>query len=158
MKLTLRESGQTEVEVDEAEYRQALADGDVDQLLDAYASDIDSEIEIIEPDGTVRVTPTKRSAPPTPSSRRSGATKPEGVELTREWFAARYRGRHPDTVCLMKQFACAHLLKPLRSVSFHCAYLAIQMADALWDGPELTAGLRKLLEARNCFVCATTDD
>lgn len=35
--------------------------------------------------------------------------------------------------------------------------LAKGMADQLPDSPELTAGLRKLLEAKDCFVRATLD-
>jgi hypothetical protein len=161
VKLILRELGQAEIEVDGDEYRQALADGDIDQLLDAYASDIDSEIEIVEPDGTVRNYSTGEEiryadiVVPAPAEQ---GDRPEGAELTRERLADRYWGRHPGTIHLMKQFACAHLQEPLRAVSFQCAHLAVRMADTLWDGPELTAGLRKLLEARNCFVCATTDD
>lgn len=31
------------------------------------------------------------------------------------------------------------------------------MVDQLPDGPELTAGLRKLLEAKDCFVRAALD-
>ena len=35
--------------------------------------------------------------------------------------------------------------------------LAEAMVNALPDGPELTAGLRKLLEAKDCFVRAALD-
>jgi hypothetical protein len=31
------------------------------------------------------------------------------------------------------------------------------MAESLPDGPELAAGLRKLLEAKDCFVRASLD-
>jgi hypothetical protein len=34
---------------------------------------------------------------------------------------------------------------------------AHEMARALPDSPELTAGLRKLLEAKDCFVRAAVD-
>ena len=53
----------------------------------------------------------------------------------------------------------ADLLEPnpnlpahLRRISFMCASLRNELLDALQDGPELTAGLRKLLEAKDCFV------
>lgn len=36
--------------------------------------------------------------------------------------------------------------------------LAGEMIHALPDGPELTAGLRKLLEAKDCFVRAALED
>jgi len=161
VKLILRELGQAEVEVDEAEYCLALADGDVDQLLDVYASGIDSEIEIVEPDGTVRSYATgeeiRYSDVVVPAPAEQG-DQPEGAELTRERLADRYWGRHPGTIHLMKQFACAHLQEPLRALSFQCVYLGVRMADTLLDGPELTAGLRKLLEAKDCFVRGAIDD
>ncbi|MCA2275475.1 hypothetical protein JF780_05650 [Mycobacterium intracellulare] len=40
----------------------------------------------------------------------------------------------------------------LYDVSRCAAYLRDQMIDRLQEGPELTAGLRKLLEAKDCFV------
>jgi hypothetical protein len=39
-------------------------------------------------------------------------------------------------------------------VSKPCGGLAEEMIRVLPDGPELTAGLRKLLEAKDCFVRA----
>jgi hypothetical protein len=42
----------------------------------------------------------------------------------------------------------------MRDTSEACAALADEMADALPSGPELTTGLRKLLEAKDCFVRA----
>jgi hypothetical protein len=36
-------------------------------------------------------------------------------------------------------------------------YLARLVFDRVPDGPELTAGLRKLLEAKDCFVRAAID-
>lgn len=36
--------------------------------------------------------------------------------------------------------------------SQECEALAITMINHCGDGPELTAGLRKLLEAKDCFV------
>ena len=50
--LKLVEHGETTVEVDRAEYEQAKAAGTLDHYLDAYASDIDSDWWIVEPDGT----------------------------------------------------------------------------------------------------------
>lgn len=66
-------------------------------------------------------------------------------------------GRHPGTVGIARYFAYAHLPAHLRAVSRPCHDLAAQMIRELPDGPELTAGLRKLLEAKDCFVRAALD-
>lgn len=63
--------------------------------------------------------------------------------------------RHPATEHLLSLFAYEHLPPHLREVSKPCAVLAYDMAGTLGtleDGPELTTGLRKLLEAKDCFV------
>ena len=60
---------------------------------------------------------------------------------------------HPSTEALIKFFSSEHLPAHLASVSKPCCELALTMAGQL-DGPELTAGLRKLLEAKDCFVRA----
>ncbi len=66
-------------------------------------------------------------------------------------------GRHPATTGITRYFAYEHLKTPLRGVSQQCHDLAEQMIANLPDGPELTAGLRKLLEAKDCFVRAALD-
>jgi len=66
-------------------------------------------------------------------------------------------GRHPSTVGIARYFAYEHLKVPLRAVSAECYALADSMISQLPDGPELTAGLRKLLEAKDCFVRAALD-
>lgn len=64
-------------------------------------------------------------------------------------------GRHPGTQHFGPLFGFAHLPEgPLRETSKACHALAEEMIDRLPDGPELTAGLRKLLEAKDCFVRA----
>ena len=65
--------------------------------------------------------------------------------------------RHPSTTHLLGYFAYDHLPEYLQVVSRPCGELAAAMIDALPDGPELTAGLRKLLEAKDCFVRAALD-
>lgn len=60
---------------------------------------------------------------------------------------------HPSTESILKFFAYAHLPPHLQEVSKPLGELAHAMAEQL-DGPELTAGLRKLLEAKDCFVRA----
>lgn len=63
--------------------------------------------------------------------------------------------RHPSTVSIMKYFEWKHLPEKLQPVSYSCAMLAEDMMRRIPDGPELTAGLRKLLEAKDCFVRAS---
>lgn len=64
--------------------------------------------------------------------------------------------RHPATQQLARYFtkipgAGNQHLDPIRE---KCAGLATEMIKTLPDGPELTTGLRKLLEAKDCFVRA----
>lgn len=65
--------------------------------------------------------------------------------------------RHPATTNLTRFFEYKHLPPHLQAVSAPCGDLAAAMAAVLPDGPELTAGLRKLLEAKDCFVRAALD-
>ncbi|MEU3976901.1 hypothetical protein [Streptomyces bacillaris] len=65
--------------------------------------------------------------------------------------------RHPSTTNLLRYFEYDHLPPHLQAVSKPCGDLAQELVDALSDGPELTAGLRKLLEAKDCFVRAALD-
>ena len=67
------------------------------------------------------------------------------------------RDRHPGTTGLLRYFAWEHLPEDLQAVSRPCGELALQLVDQLPDGPELTTGLRKLLEAKDCFVRAALD-
>lgn len=60
---------------------------------------------------------------------------------------------HPSTEAILRYFAYDHLPDHLQAVSRPCWTLAVAMAGTL-EGPELTAGLRKLLEAKDCFVRA----
>ncbi|MBK1785131.1 hypothetical protein [Prauserella cavernicola] len=61
--------------------------------------------------------------------------------------------RHPSIDNLMRFFAWEHLPAHLQEVSKPFAELAELMAARL-EGPELAAGLRKLLEAKDCCVRA----
>lgn len=70
---------------------------------------------------------------------------------------AHLEGRHPGTTHLVRYFAYDHLPEHLQAVSRPFGELVEQMVDALPDGPELTAGLRKLLEAKDCMVRAALD-
>lgn len=71
-----------------------------------------------------------------------------------EWVVQLHdQGRHWGTVQLAQWFAWDHLRDPrAKQVSASCAALAQAAVHDLADGPELTAGLRKLLEAKDCFV------
>lgn len=57
----------------------------------------------------------------------------------------------------MRHFEYGHLPEPQREVSKACCALAKRMDAALPDGPEKSAGLRKLLEAKDCFVRSIMD-
>lgn len=54
----------------------------------------------------------------------------------------------------MKFFEYKHLPAKLQDVSASVAVLAQAMDESLPNGPEKSAGLRKLLEAKDCFVRA----
>ena len=63
------------------------------------------------------------------------------VEVTSESMAA-----------IMKYFEYSHLPPSLQAVSATICELAKQMDVQIPNGPEKSAGLRKLLEAKDCFV------
>ena len=54
----------------------------------------------------------------------------------------------------IKYFAYAHLPAHLQAVSKPIGELAEKLESELPDGPEKSAGMRKLLEAKDCFVRA----
>lgn len=58
---------------------------------------------------------------------------------------------------IIKYFAFAHLPAHLQGVSKPVGQLAEQLEQLLPDGPEKSAGMRKLLEAKDCFVRAAID-
>ena len=61
--------------------------------------------------------------------------------------------RHPEVQHVVDLLAPnPNLPRPLLDVSIRCADLRDNLLEQLQDGPELTAGLRKLLEAKDCFV------
>ena len=55
---------------------------------------------------------------------------------------------------LMQFFKYEHLPEHLQGVSAACAKLAQMMDEMLPEKAEKTAGLRKLMEARDCFCRA----
>ncbi len=67
--------------------------------------------------------------------------------------------RHPGTEHLMRTLEPnPNLPLHLSAVSQKCWGLAQTMLGMLEDGPELTAGLRKLRDARDCFVIQALHD
>lgn len=63
----------------------------------------------------------------------------------------------PSTNAIMKYFEFKHLPKHLQEVSLPFSNIAHTMDQQLPDGPEKAAGLRKLLEAKDCFVRAALE-
>jgi hypothetical protein len=63
---------------------------------------------------------------------------------------------HPSTAAILRYFEYEHLPTRLQEISRPFCLLAQDLAEKL-DGPELTAGLRKLLEAKDCAVRAALD-
>lgn len=55
---------------------------------------------------------------------------------------------------ILKHFEYSHLPADLQAVSAPIGELAKKMDAELPDGPEKSAGLRKLLEAKDCLVRA----
>lgn len=55
---------------------------------------------------------------------------------------------------LLRFFEYDHLPEELQKISAPFRDVAVKMAKELPQSPELTAGLRKLLEAKDCFVRA----
>jgi len=55
---------------------------------------------------------------------------------------------------IMKYFAYSHLPEKLQELSRPSCLLAEEMEALLPNGAEKSAGLRKLLEAKDCFVRA----
>ncbi|MGE0334464.1 MAG: hypothetical protein AB7Q76_04175 [Gammaproteobacteria bacterium] len=55
---------------------------------------------------------------------------------------------------MVKYFEYAHLPAHLQEISKPVGDLAKLMEETLPDGPEKSAGMRKLLEAKDCFVRA----
>lgn len=58
----------------------------------------------------------------------------------------------------IKWFSYEHLPAKLQEVSKPIAELARLMEETLPDGPEKSAGMRKLLEAKDCFVRAKLEE
>jgi hypothetical protein len=67
----------------------------------------------------------------------------------------RRKKMHPATESIIKHFSYDHLSGNLKRISKKFSDLAIELAeDETLSGAELTVGLRKLLEAKDCAVRA----
>lgn len=67
--------------------------------------------------------------------------------------------RHPGTQHLVKMLdPNPNLPEHLYEISLLCALLRNDILTRCNDGPELSAGLRKLLEAKDCFVRQALED
>lgn len=62
------------------------------------------------------------------------------------------QGRHPSTQHAARLFAYKHLPVSLQYVSKVFHDTAVNMIQMCCDGPELSTGLRKLREAKDCAV------
>lgn len=58
----------------------------------------------------------------------------------------------------IKYFSYEHLPEKLQEISKAVYELAHLMEDTLPDGAEKSAGMRKLLEAKDCFVRAKLEE
>lgn len=81
---------------------------------------------------------------------------PTAAELVEEPVETVHR--HPSTTAVYRWFDYEHLTKARpREVSMYLHDTARIMLEILPDSQELTAGLRKLLEAKDCFVRAAVE-
>lgn len=64
------------------------------------------------------------------------------------------RELHPSEEGEVRFFEVDHLPDPLKCIVASCESLAHTMISSIESDPELTVGLRKLLEAKDCFVRA----
>jgi hypothetical protein len=63
---------------------------------------------------------------------------------------------HPSTAGILRHFEFGHLPPDLQAISAKFHAMAHEMANR-FEGPELTVGLRKLLESKDCMVRAAVD-
>src|SRR4029079_1913475 len=89
-----------------------------------------------------------------PGSRSIRSPVPWGPLRQRRTKMVGHPDWHPGVNALLRHFEYDHLPAELRDTSGACHDLAHLMAATINDDPELTAGLRHLLEAKDCFVRA----
>lgn len=71
-----------------------------------------------------------------------------------EEIVDKFRHRAPDTLHYVLLFRYDHLPLELQVISEPLWDVMVEMIDRIEDGTELWTGLRKLLEAKDCFVRA----
>ena len=64
-------------------------------------------------------------------------------------------GHHPSIAHLLQYFRYDHLPERLQAISKPFHDMAHELAQTISQNPELTVGLRKLLEAKDCVVRAS---
>jgi hypothetical protein len=75
------------------------------------------------------------------------------IEAYEADWSHRYSELSEETRHLVRLFEYGHLPDGMvRSTSIECANLMMHMVLVLEDGFELRAGLRKLVESKDCFV------
>lgn len=74
--------------------------------------------------------------------------------MIQETLIEALQDRAPAVRNVGQYFTYDHLSGSPRLASEACCQLAVSLLLTTPDGPELTVGLRKLLEAKDCFVRA----
>lgn len=72
--------------------------------------------------------------------------------------AKRWENRHTSVRHFSTQFESGHLDDTRAAIVERFAELRDYAVENLKDGPELSAGLRKLVEAKDCFVRQSIED
>lgn len=76
------------------------------------------------------------------------------IDITEDEWRELERVEDKPPSDIMRYFEYEHLPEKLQQISGPIGLLAISMDETLPHCPEKTAGLRKLLEAKDCFVRA----
>lgn len=92
-----------------------------------------------------------------PRSHEAAGAQAQVIDMSGQADAAvspadEFAGRHPGTLSILRWFQAEHLTGQAKTVALSCQTLALQMVRQAPDSAELVAGLRKLLEAKDCFV------
>lgn len=112
------------------------------------------------PENTTNPTDAPRPGPLSPedelAQREANAEATDRLRAARAGAAAESGPQQPvsPTDRMLAHFAHTHLPPDLAAVSAPCGELARAMVRELPGSAELTVGLRKLLEAKDCFVRA----
>lgn len=72
--------------------------------------------------------------------------------MTPEDIRAKYSLRDASVVRVLQYFADSYFHPELKAILVSLRTTAFEMVDLAVDGPELVVGLRRLVEAKDCFV------